>query len=230
MPKMNKIVVTVLLLSSILAGCHTLSSSNRVHEKKATAASINVQLGMAYLERHEIQRAKQKLLLALHENPQLPEAWYSLGYFFEITGDQQKASQYYLKSIELAPKRGDTNNNYGTYLCRNHHYNEAIKHFLIATQDVEYLDTAAAFENAGLCAELIPVPDLAEKYFVDALKQDPNRPTALLSLAQLYYQQEKYDQANRYLNQFLAISAPTAESLALAQQLKRKGERVKDVF
>ncbi|HVY53936.1 MAG TPA: type IV pilus biogenesis/stability protein PilW [Gammaproteobacteria bacterium] len=222
---MINIKALLLIAALLLGGCHTFDNHIVTQDKKINAARLNVQLGMAYLERHEIQRSKQKLLLALQEAPHLPEAWYSLGYFFEVTGDNERASNCYLKALQLAPKRGDTNNNYGTYLCRKHQYNEAVKYFLKATQDMEYLDTAAAYENAGLCAELIPAPQQAKKYFELAIKQDPSRPLTILNLAQLNYKQGSYEQANAYLNQYLAVAEPSAESRLLIRQLERLGFR-----
>ncbi len=208
---------------SLLTACHSMVHTETKHDKKVTAAEINVQLGMAYIERHELQRAKQKFLKAMREAPQLPEVWYSMAYFFEITGEKDRANYCYLKALELAPKRGDTNNNYGTYLCRSHRYKEAIKHFMIATQDVEYLDVASAYENAGLCAEMIPSLQQAEQYFEAALKQDPSRASSLLGLAEVKYQEGHYEAANSYLNQYLLLSSPTKESKALRVKLNKKG-------
>src|SRR5688572_15757805 len=99
-----KTLLVLLFGLSILTACHSMVTETVSHDKKVTAAGINIQLGMAYLERHEIQRAKQKFLLALREGPHLPEAWYSIGYFFEITGDKQRAARCYLRALELAPR------------------------------------------------------------------------------------------------------------------------------
>lgn len=219
----TKMLLLLVVLVPLLTACHSLMRSDTKADKKVTAAEINIQLGMAYLERHEVQRAKQKFLTASREAPQLPETWYSLAYFFEVTGEKERAQSCYLKALELAPKRGDTNNNYGTYLCRSHHYSQAIKHFLVATQDVEYLDTASAYENAGLCAEMIPSPHLAAEYFEAALKQDPSRSSSLLGLAEVKYQEGQYEAANSYLNQFLMLSSPTKESRALRLKLQKRG-------
>lgn len=218
-----RITIVLLLVLSILTACQTFQHADPKKDKKVVAAGINIQLGMAYIDRHEIQRAKQKLLMAVHEAPQLPEAWYSMGYFFEITGEKGRARNCYVRALELAPKRGDTNNNYGTFLCRSRQYREAIHRFLVATQDVEYLDTASAYENAGLCAELIPDRPLAIRSFEAALRQDPARPTSLMGLAQVNYEQGHYNAANSYLNQFLIISPATSEAKALRAKLKKKG-------
>lgn len=220
-----KIIIPFLAMLSLLSACQNLPSTNTGHakeDKKTRVAEINIQLGMAYLDRHEMQRAKEKFLLAVNKAPELPEAWYSIAYYFETTGDAARARNSYEKALALAPKRGDTNNNYGTFLCRNNEYTNAIKHFLVATQDYTYLNTASAYENAGLCAEHIPNPALSKKYFEQALKQDPDRSTTLISLAQLYYGQGNYKGAKNVLRQFLSTSLPTPESLSLSLKVAKK--------
>jgi type IV pilus assembly protein PilF len=170
----------------LLLGCATQSAENKaMAEKKISTAKINTQLGLAYLERKDMERAKQKLLLALDEGPNIPETWYSLAYFLEMTNNIEDAKKHYLKALELAPRRGDTNNNYGTFLCRSGDYANAIHHFIVATKDPTYLETAAAFENAGLCALKIPDKTQAFAYFNKAVAYDPTRSVATAELSRL---------------------------------------------
>lgn len=183
MLKYVKLFFLIVILVN-LSACQTStkSSTPAKKDKSIKIAEINLQLGMGYLEKGNIQRAKQKLLIALKKGPKLPEAWYSMGYYLENTGEKGKANEYYLKAIDLAPARGDTQNNYGTYLCRMGQYREAIKHFILATKDPEYLDSAGAYENAGLCALKIPNNKLAANYFKQALAQDQHRTTSIIEL------------------------------------------------
>lgn len=191
-------------------------------EKKIRAARINTQLAIAYLERHDVSRAKQKLMIAMDEAPTLPEIWYTTAYFLEATGNKEKANRHYLKAIELAPKRGDAHNNYGTFLCRNGKYEEAIHHFLIAVDDPTYLEPSAAYENAGLCALKIPDIIQAKNYFNKALMENPNRPPSLLALAKLSYQEKNYSAARKWTEKFDAISSPTEQSTALKEKIYAK--------
>lgn len=161
------------------------SSDQKDENKKIATAKINTQLGITYLEQNDVSRAKQKLLLALDEAPNIPETWYSMAYFLEITGDKAEASKYYLKSVEMAPSRGDVQNNYGTYLCRAGDYKGSIRHFLLAAKDPAYLDTASAYENAAFCAMKIPDNHLAIAYFKRAIAQDPRHSAAATELAKL---------------------------------------------
>ncbi|MHB1948165.1 MAG: type IV pilus biogenesis/stability protein PilW [Gammaproteobacteria bacterium] len=178
-------LLTFLLSTLLLNSCSTLSADEQEKIKNKKIAQINMQLGMGYLEKNDMQRAKQKLLYALQKSPELPEAWYSMAYFQEMTGNHAEANKDYLKSIDLAPKRGDVQNNYGTFLCRTGKYQESIRHFVAATKDMQYLDSAGAYENAGLCALKIPDKQQAIKYFTLALEQDPTREALMTQITEL---------------------------------------------
>jgi type IV pilus assembly protein PilF len=152
----------------------------------------------------------------------MPEAWYSMGYLLESTGNREQARKHYMKALDLAPGRGDVLNNYGTFLCRSGDYKNAIQHFLKAVHDPQYLQPASAYENAGLCALKIPDPEKAMLYFNKAIAEDYNRSTALLELAELNYNQGKYSLARRELDQYLQLSPPNAQSFILEQKIDRK--------
>ncbi len=198
------------------------SSSKDEHNKQLSAAKINTRLGMAYLERHDIQRSKQKLLLALQQGPTLPEAWYSMGYFLESTGNKEQAKQYYLKAVQFGSGRGDTLNNYGTFLCRSGDYQGAVQQFLKAVQDPNYLQLAAAYENAGLCTLKTAHPAEARRYFEKALAEDPKRSTSLIELAELNFNLGKYALARRELDQYLRSFSPTGRTYLLEQKIDGK--------
>ena len=215
-------ILTLCCCWFLLTACSSVQQSSPDENRETKGALMNTQLGMAYLQSQRIPEAKQKLLLALKQAPSIPETWYSMGYFYEATGQGKDAEPYYLKAVNLAPHRGDVQNNYGTYLCRSGNYTGAIQHFLLATQDTQYLDTGSAYENAGLCALKIPDNKLAMQYFNNAIAQDPNHPTTLIELAELHYQLGHYREANNNLQLFLKISAATPQSDKLRTQLAQK--------
>lgn len=213
----------IILLGAIfcfsLSSCSTVKSIDDTESKKITTAKINDQLGMAYLEQHAIQRAKKKFLTALELAPNIPDTWYSMAYFFEVTGDKVQAKKHYLKAVALAPTRGDVQNNYGTFLCRSGEYQAAIQHFQIAIQDINYLDTAAAYENSGLCALKIPNKQLALNYLNKAIEQDPDRASVYLEIAEIKYSEKDYKAARLALEEFTRLSSPNKASFALSDKL-----------
>lgn len=212
----------IILLSSLLVACGTTQGPSTQETKLVSAAKINVQLGMAYLERKDIQRAKQKFILALDEAPQIPETWYSMAYFMESTGNQDAADKYYVKAMAVAPGRGDVLNNYGTYLCRKGNYRDAVNHFIKATQDPKYLQAASAYENAGICALKIPSDDEAMKYFTKAIAEEPQRAASLIELAELNYKQGNYKKSREQLNQYLEFASPSVKSYTLEKNLDKR--------
>ncbi|VVC77068.1 Photosystem I assembly protein Ycf3 [Aquicella siphonis] len=212
----------IMLITLLLAACATTRESSQTDTKMVSAAKINDRLGMAYLERNDIQRAKQKFILALDEAPHIPETWYSMAYFMESTGNKEEAKKYYLKAIEVAPGRGDALNNYGTYLCRAGDYRGAVNYFVKATQDPKYLQAASAYENAGICALKIPSEQDAKKYFTKALAEDPQRPASLIELAELNYKQGDYKLSRQQLDQHLQLASPSMKSYMLEKKLDQK--------
>jgi type IV pilus assembly protein PilF len=136
------------------------------------AANYNAQLGLVYLKQGDIKLAKSKLLLALQQAPSDPLILDSMAYFLETTGEIQRAESYYLRAINHASKNGAVQNNYGTFLCRHQRYQESLEHFLLAVKDGNYLNTAQAYENAGLCALKIPNRKLAKEYLCKSNAQN----------------------------------------------------------
>jgi type IV pilus assembly protein PilF len=183
---------------------------------------MNSQLGIAYLEQQNRIRAKNKLLLALKQDPTIPEPWYSMGYFMETTGHHQEANKYYQKALEVSHGRGDAENNYGTFLCRSGKYKEAVDHFIKAAHDPGYLAPADAYENAGLCAARIAGDNHASDYFTRALAYDSERPASWIALAEINFKHGNYQLAENDLKQFLQVSPPTDKSATLRAKLSTK--------
>jgi type IV pilus assembly protein PilF len=217
---LNWVVKFFLLIGFLLlSACQTTTSNDTLEDKKVTAAKINVSLAMEYLKRQDMQRAKQKLLLALEQAPKIPEPYYTMAYFLEATGNNAQAEKFYLKAIALAPGKGDVHNNYGTFLCRQQHYKASIQHFMQAAQDPKYLESGAAYENAGLCAEKIPDDSAAIQYLSKSLEEDSNRALPHIELAEIYYRKGNLKFARAELLRFLQLSPVTEQAETLAAKL-----------
>lgn len=226
-------MIAMIIMLSTLAACKTTMVSQQDDEPRqpdpkqeakrlAETAKINAQLGMAYLERKNLMRAKQKLLMALKQGPGIPETWYSMAYFLEATGNKVAAREYYIKAIKVAPERGDAHNNYGTYLCRSGQYRESVKHFLAAAKSTTYLEPAAAYENAGLCAMNIPDYKNAARYFKQALEEDPSRNSSLISLAEAEYKMGHYKNAKENLKKYSLLAKPSGEMKTLLAKIEKR--------
>lgn len=198
----KKHLIQVIMISLVLVGCKTTEKvsekspppvNDKVNLKKAS--SFNVQLGLGYLKQGNMTRAKRKLVTALKQTPNSAQAVGAMAYFFETTGQYKKAESYYHKAMKLAPKQGAEINNYGAFLCRQGRYKLADKYFQKAINDIDYVNSPAALENAGLCALEIPNMALAESYFSQALQQDPHRTESLRQLVKIDLKKGKLDTA-----------------------------------
>jgi type IV pilus assembly protein PilF len=151
------------LLFMVIAACASTHMQTNV-----AAARINAQLSLTYLQLHDPEQAKAKILLAQQQAPHEPAVWYSQAYLLEQTGQPAQAEAAYLKAIALDHKNGAAHNNYGAFLCRQGRYQSAIQQFLLAIADPNYLQTANAYHNAGVCALKIPDEALANQFFQQA--------------------------------------------------------------
>ncbi|KTD50950.1 type IV pilus assembly protein PilF [Legionella quateirensis] len=185
-----RIVLRFLLISTFvfLQACKHADENTEPEIKKTDltkAASYNMQLGLGYLKQGDRPRAKKKLLTAMEQEPNSADVNAAMAYYFEQTNELDEAKKYYLKAISLSSGGGAQLNNYGTFLCRQGDYQKAETYFLKAVKDVQYINTSAAYENAGLCALAIPDNDKAKLYFTNALDQDPSRKESLYELVKL---------------------------------------------
>ena len=195
-----KILRFLLILSPLfLQACHYNEEikASKLAEltKRKAARDYNILLGMGYLKQGDNPRAKFKLVSALNLDPSSAEANSALAYFYEKTAETETAANYYAKALSLAPKSGAQLNNYGAFLCRSGKYKEALSYFLKAVKDLTYLNTAAVYENAGLCAKEIPDDKKAEVFFAKALNQDPRRDVSLYELVMLKLKHGQYELA-----------------------------------
>lgn len=180
---MSKIIPTIVLLIS-LNSCFT-SSSHLSNDPNPKASAYNVQLGLAYLQQGDRQRAKKKLLTAMAEAPHSPDANGAMAYYFESTQDVQQADIYYRRAIQINPKEGASLNNYGAFLCRQARYDEAERYFLKAAADPKYTNIAQVYENAGFCALAAKHLKMAKHFFQQALAEDPKLARSSETLARL---------------------------------------------
>lgn len=212
-------LVSLLLVQ--LSACSWISTTKK-SDALPDPAETNVQLGLAYLQAGDVQRAKEKLLLAQQQAPNSLESRGAMGYFLESTGNIAQAEAYYRGAVNQNPKSGIAQNNYGTFLCRRGRYTEADQHFLLALDDPTYLNAAQVYENAGLCAMQLPNTQKAADYFTKAVTEDASRALSWLELGRIRYEQKNYPEAQRYLQQYLQLTRePSANALWLAAMLAR---------
>ena len=108
------------------------SVSETKEEKKKDAARIYVELGQRYMEQGKLDFAMENLNKALDRDPSYVDAHTVIGVLYERIGNAKAAEEHYSKAVQLAPKSGDVNNNYGQFLCATGKYAQSIPYFTAA--------------------------------------------------------------------------------------------------
>ena len=226
------LIVLKILKFLLLASCFFLQACqankedddlpNKNQPNFSKAATFNMQLGLGYLKQGDRPRAKKKLLTALGQEPSSADINAAMAYYLEQTSELEEAKKYYLKAISLSANSGAQLNNYGTFLCRQAEYKKAETYFLKAVKDPQYINTAGAYENAGLCVLAIPDTEKAKVYFNKALNQDPTRKESFYELVKLENKEEHYEQAFKLIEQRPDLVLNDKTLLDLAKDLANK--------
>ncbi len=232
--------VTSLLTLTLLMGCETTQRTNTSHATNdrvevesrepdfAAAAEKRLALGLGYVKRGLLERAKKNLLKAAEYAPDSGDVMYGLAYYYQTVLELETAESYYKKAIKLSPNNPDYLNAYGAFLCTSKKdYTNAVKFFLKAVEKPEYTAVAESYENAGFCTLETRDFETAGLYFQKAMTFNPRLTRPLYGLALMSFEEGRYNRAETYLLRFEGKSKPTADSLLLGYKI---GRRLNDRF
>lgn len=208
-----------------LAAC--TSQQNGLLRKPASgdaenAARIHTELGQRYLQQGMLKNALQKLKLALQFDDDYAPAHTVIAVIYERIGELKKAEQHYHRAVELQPKKGDTNNNFGAFLCREHKPQQALKYFRQALKDPFYATPDAAMSNEGICLLQMGEKDKAEADFRKALKINPQNGDALFHMAAMLHRRGDDFRASAFLQRFDALGQETPAGLLLGYRIESR--------
>jgi type IV pilus assembly protein PilF len=195
-------------------------------EDKQSAAQTHTQLAAAYMKQDHLKEAERALRRALGFDDKYIPAHTMLAILNWRINRLQEADKEFRAAIALDPSNGDSNNNYGRFLCETGKHAEAMRYFKRALADPFYKTPALADTNAGSC--LLKDNDYAgaEPYLRKALEIDPNFGPALLTMAMLDYRKGDAFEARGYLQRFESAGLATPESLLLGYQIaSRLGDK-----
>ncbi len=223
--------IAALLLLAALAGCASPGADvpkvdTGEIEGSATAprnrAKIHTDLAAAYFRRGSMKVALDELRDATTADPDYAPAHNLLGMVYAELGEKTRAEESFQRSLDLAPDNPDTNHSYGVFLCENGRVDESINYFLKAARNPLFTTAWRSYSAAGVCSLRAKDKKDAEKYFLLALRLNPDEPVALVQLAKLRYEGRKYIEARRLIRRRNRVLDPSAESLWVALRIERR--------
>jgi type IV pilus assembly protein PilF len=210
-------LMSVLLL---VGGCAT--QQTQVDQQRLQQAGlINARLGIDYMNSGNIQRAHDKLKLAVEQYPDSSSIRYEYALLMQRLGENAKAEASFRKAIELDPKDSQAHNNFGIFLCEQKRYGEAQKEFKAALANPLYSTPQGAYANSGLCYLNQGDYKHADVAFNKALKIYPGFPSALYGLARVAADEGDWKSADKYLGRIQGRAHYSPPILALCMKVKQ---------
>ncbi|QMV14706.1 type IV pilus biogenesis/stability protein PilW [Vibrio spartinae] len=203
----------------IVSGCSHTAPSPSEHDRIADA---RITLSIAYLHRHEPQKALFNLIQAGKIAPHYIRLQLAQAYYYETVGETDKAKQQYVLALNEHPNHPDVYNNYGTFLCKQGDVKQAQNYFAQVYSRANYPQIAASYENAALCSLKSGNTLQANQYFLQALKHDPKRFQSQFYLVQMAIKAQQFAVARTRLATFIQDFGTTKQSLALQYQLDQE--------
>ncbi|MDJ0554863.1 MAG: tetratricopeptide repeat protein [Microcoleaceae cyanobacterium MO_207.B10] len=182
-------------------------------------------IGQAAAELHQIDKAVAAYQKALEIKPDFAEIYVSLGELYVQQQQQEKAIASYQKAIDLAPDLKDA---YGGLVqvwlqlgkvdeAEELSYRALIEHPSWATPE-EFCTLGRGLVAEGKTEQGITC-------FRQAIKQDPQLWSAYHSLAEIYNNQQQWDEAIKHYRQTIELNPESIESYyGLGQTLAEKSE------
>lgn len=205
-----------------LIGDSTQESTGEMGEVKqgSSAADIYVRLAGEYLKEGNPQAALTNAKKAVEKDPHSSNAHMILAVVYENLGETGLAEKHFKRSLRKDSKNSYALNAYGSMLCGDGKYAEAMQYFDRAVENPLYETPWVALTNAGICARSDGDLVLAETYLRRALEMNGRFNPALLQMARVSFENQRYLQTRAYLERY--EGRPTAESLWLGVKSERQ--------
>ncbi|MGH8110550.1 MAG: type IV pilus biogenesis/stability protein PilW [Rhodanobacteraceae bacterium] len=192
---------------------------NTTQQDKQAAAQTHTQLALAYMQQGHLKEAEDALRKAIGFDDKYIPAHTMLAILDWRIDRLQDADKEFRAAIALNSANGDTNNNYGKFLCEQGRRDAAMQHFRRALADPFYKTPAVANTNAGGC--LLKYKDYAgaARYLHKALELQPAYGPALLAMAELDLSNNQAFAARGYMQRFESAGQATPQSLLLGYRI-----------
>ena len=190
---------------------------------KEEIAMTRISLGLGYLKMGNTTQAKLNLEKAKRIAPNFSPVYTAFAHYYDTVGEPKQAILAYEKALSIKSDDADTLNNYGVFLCRQGHVEQAEKQLLKAINVPAYLLVSQSYENIALCQLKNNNFTKAEKYLKKSIEHNPNNVSALINMARLQYAKGDYKAAEQLIKRFeKATRRFRPEPLALAFKIYQK--------
>jgi type IV pilus assembly protein PilF len=205
--KIHKVqLVIIVVLSLLMSACVTKSNSSLTDKADPeVAVERYVQLGLEYIKRNELHRARKHLSRALEINPIDASANASMGLIYHQEGENEKAEGLFKKALDADPNYTPGRSYFGAYLFAQHRYQEALQQFETAAKDTRYEGRTQIFSNIALCQIQLGNNKGAIDAYQKSLQLDRVNGIALSGITELFILNGSFDKSQHYYNRLVRL-------------------------
>ncbi|GHE21882.1 type IV pilus biogenesis/stability protein PilW [Halomonas urumqiensis] len=226
LPGRTRLPTLAVLLGSLwLAGCAT-QQQGLTGRDEVNPADAYTQLGVAYLERDNLQRAMAALDRALTIDPNDAEALQAMAMVYQRQGESQLADDSFKRALAADSDFTRARNNYAAFLYDQGRVREACEQLEQASQDPQYPNRAQLFANLGQCQQELGDSQAARRSLARAQDIDPRSARSYYALAMLEHAAGNHDRAQQQLDTYIRLAGPNISALRLAREIAQaRGDR-----
>ena len=199
-------IMLITSLSLLFSACVTTSNSSLTDKADPNVAVERyVQLGLEYIKRNDLHRARKHLSRALEISPDDASANASMGLIYHQESELKRAEELFTKALTSDPNYTAGRTYYGAFLFSQQRYQEALTQFEQASKDTRYEGRAQIYSNIALCQIKLENKAAAIDAYLKALQLDRQNGIALSGITELYILQEDFDKAQHYYNRLVRL-------------------------
>jgi type IV pilus assembly protein PilF len=131
------------------------------------------------------------------------------------------ARESFNRALALAPNNPEVLNNYGWFLCLRNEAPRGMEMMRRAAGDTLYPTPEKAWFSIGLCHRRVGNTQGAEEALRRAILIRPDMIGALYNLAQVTFEQGKFQDAENYLTRYTRLATPSLDALVLGVKVAR---------
>jgi type IV pilus assembly protein PilF len=172
-----------------------------------------MKLGVAYLQRGQLQDAKDKLERAAEQDPKNFEVHWAMASLWEHLAMPVEAEASYKKAMKLSPDNPDITNTYAVFLCKSGKVDQALSRFDAVLKNKLYRTPWVVATNAAVCLRSDKRNSDALAYLDRALTMRRDYMEAAIQMADLQLALGRAPQAKLTVDSHLGQGRKSADLL-----------------
>lgn len=197
------VIPKVLLLSGIVAWLFSSCASFGVSEAQKREADARMRMGVTYLQQDNLPMAMRELIRASELDPGNADVDMMLGMTYRARGDGAKAEESLRRAVNKRPGFADAHNNLGVVLADRGAWDEAIREFVRAYENVQYQTPERAIYNSAEAYRHKGDMERAEDQYRQALRTNPRYGPACSGLSALLFEKGQTREAANIMTRCL---------------------------